>query len=337
MLPITLGNQELEPLFISFYSVGSSTNTQNLLQSLGLSQKACIVRQDRTYIDFDARITAVFLNDNTAELSILEASDGVIFVLDAATGVSAEAVSLWQSLADFEIPRQIVATNLFQTHTDFDELVAISRRILSPDILVRYLPMADDEETKVVAIYDLLQNLILDYTTGTEVIARPDVEHVELTADQRESLVENLAYLGLPDEALAMYQSGITPAVKQFEDAWNADSIVSVSPLDIGAGAKILRDWMFRLPNRWNPSLESDEHQTHTSTPNFYGYGIATGLARTWGSLDTAIEISDQSGETEPATQVNQFASCVLADNIAVDDTLHEQGQSLSLVAPTFD
>jgi len=337
MLPITLGNQELESLFISVYSVGSSSNNEILLQSLAIAKQSHRLDQQRTYVDIDTRTSAALLNDNSVELPILEASDGVIFVLDAATGVSAEAVSLWKALADLEIPRQIVATNLFQTHTDFDELVAISRRIFSADILVRYLPMADDEETKVVAIYDLLQNQILDYTTGTEVITRPDVEHVELTADQRESLIENLAYLGLSDEALAMYQSGITPALKQFEDAWNTDSIISISPLDIGCGGKILRDWISGLPNRWNPSPESDEHQTHTSSPNFYGYGIAAGLARTWGTTSSTIEVSDKSGETETAHKVVQLASCILAENIALDDTLHEQGQSLLLVAPTFD
>ncbi len=337
MLPTTHTNQELEPIFIGVYSVAAQSNIDFLARSFGFSSQNCKGHHNRTYLDVNAQTTVVFIDDGSMDLRLLEACDGVVFVLDAATGVSADAIALWQELAGLEIPLHIVATNLFQTHTDFDELVAISRRIFSENVLVRYLPMANDEETEVVAIYDLLQNQIHDYSSGTSVTTSPDIEHIELTSDQRDLLFERLAYLGLGDEAFEMYQAGITPALKQFEQAWNMESIVSISPLDANVGQKILQDWIAVLPNRWSPSFESDEYQTHTSAPGFFGIGIANGLARVWGNSDNQIEITDLAGVTEPAIVVSKMASCILADNIAFGDTLHEQGQLLTLVAPIFD
>jgi len=337
MLPTTLGNQELEPILISIYSVGQNCEFEYLYKSMGLAEQDIAKQLNRSYIDLDQRTTLVFVDDSTADPSLLEACDGVVFVLDAVTGVSATSVGRWQELADLEIPRHIVATNLFQTHTDFDELVAISRRIFSDDILVRHLPMADDDETTVVALYDLLQNQILDYSTGECVLAAPDLEHIELTSDQRDSLFEKLAYLGLADDAFEMYQAGITPAVRQFEEAWSSDTTIAISPLDASAGKQVLLDWISGLTNRWNPIIESDEYQTHVSSPAFYGIGIANGLARTWGEPETVIEVTDINGETEPTGSVVKFASCLLAENIGIGDTLHNQGQSLTLVAPVFD
>ena len=337
MLPTTMGNQELEPIFVCVYSVGTRSDLEFLAPSFGFSLQNCTEYLDRTYLDLDQQTTVVFVSDATADASILEACDGVIFVLDGAIGVSAGAISIWQQLADLEIPRHVVATNLFQTHTDFDELVAISRRIFSEDLLVRYLPMANDEETDVVALYDLLQNQILDYSDGTCVLTAPDLEHIELTSDQRDSLFERLAYLGLSDDAFEMYQAGITPTVKQFEQAWSNETTYSISPLGGEAGKQILLDWVFALSNRWNPLVESDEYQTHISAPNFYGIAIATGLARYWGIAQTEIAVTDLAGESEVALEAEILSSCILAENIGIGDTLHEQGESLTLIAPVFD
>ena len=337
MLPTTLANQELEPIFIGVYSVGEQSDVEFLSNILGFSLQACTEHQGLAYLDLNQRTTVAFVSDRTADASLLDSCDGVIFVLNAATGVSATAVTNWQLLADLEIPRHIVTTNLFETHTDFDELVAISRRIFSEDLLVRYLPMANDEETAVVALYDLLQNQILDYSTGECVPTSPDLEHIELTSDQRDSLFERLAYLALPDDAFEMYQAGITPAISEFEHAWARDINLAISPLDGKAGQQVLHDWISQLQNRWNPIIESDEHQTHISAPNFYGIGIASGLARYWGNAGSDIAVTDLSGETETALEIKMFSSCILASNIAIGDTLHEQGRSLRLVAPIFD
>lgn len=337
MLPTTLGNQEQESIFICVYSVGNASNIELLAQSIGINPESCIIQSDLAFADINGSTSVVFMNDLNIDVPLIATCDGVIFALDATTGVSTPAIGIWQELADLEIPRQILATNLFATHTDFDELVAISRRVFSEEILVRFLPMADDEETQVVALYDLLKNQILDYTSGECVTSAPDVEHVELTADQRESLFESLAYLGLSDDALEMYQAGITPPVQTFEQAWANESTIAIAPLDGSVGQDTFRQWISTLVNRWNPTIESDEHLTHTSTPNFYGIGVATGLARTWGQADRQIEITDTSGETEPPVDPCELSACLLASNIQVGDVIHEQGQTLALVIPSFD
>ena len=337
MLPITLGNPEQESIFLCVYAVGQNQNLQNLGVSLGLKDLVHTDDFGRNYADLNSNTTLVLVDDNSADIGVLAACDGVIFVLDAATGVSAPAIGFWQELADLEIPRQILATNLFATHTDFDELVAISRRVFSEAILVRYLPMADDAESKVVALFDLLLNQIIDFTSGAPVLTSPDIEHIELTSDQRDLLFENLAYLGLSDEALEMYQAGITPPIQNFETAWTADSTVAITPLDELAGLDIIRTWISSLSNRWNPIIESDEHLTHTSTPQFYGLCIAQGLARIWGHSENTAEVTGKNGETEQVCDIRMFASCLLGSNVETGDVVHEPGQSLTLVAPSFD
>ena len=337
MLPTTPAPEEHAPILVAFYQVGAQVVDKSLLTSLGLSNAVLSDNSNRIYADLDGSTTAVFLTDENADSSILEACDGVVFVLNAASGVSAEAIAHWSNLADFEIPRHVLATNLFATHTDFDELVAISRRVFSEEILVRYLPMADDAETRVVALYDLLQNSILDFSEGTSVLTSPDIEHIELTADQREKLFESLAYLGLADEAFEMYQAGITPPIKTFETAWAADTTISISPKDGIVGHAVLIEWISNLSNRWNPTVESDEYQTHTSSPHFYGYGIAQGLARTWGRTESVVEVTNSNGDCEDISDGTFLASCVLANNIQTGDTIREHGDSVLLDAPIFD
>lgn len=337
MLPTTLGNEEHAPILVAFYQVGEHIGTDAILETLGTTKDIYSDLAQRSYIDIDDVTTAVFLTDANADSSFLEACDGVVFILNAATGVSGSAIMHWSDLADLEIPRHILATNLFATHTDFDEIVAICRRVFSEEILVRYLPMADDDETKVVALYDLLQNTILDFSDGVKTNTSPDVEHIELTSDQREKLFENLAYLGLSDEALGMFQAGITPPLNTFESAWARDTVISISPLDSLVGREIVRQWISTLANRWNPTVESDEYQTHTSSPHFYGMGIGRGVARIWGQPQTSIEVGASTDEFEQTIPTQMLASALLADNVDTYDTLREQGDFVVLVAPTFD
>ncbi|NBY16411.1 MAG: hypothetical protein EBQ78_01805 [Betaproteobacteria bacterium] len=73
MLPTTLGNQELDPIFVCVYSVGTQSDLEVLARSLGFSMQNCTEYLNRTYLDLNQQTTVVFVSDTTADASILEA------------------------------------------------------------------------------------------------------------------------------------------------------------------------------------------------------------------------------------------------------------------------
>lgn len=333
-LPISVSYFEPASRFVSIYSVGCTEISPLIARKFTSGQSLAV---PWVIADLDSKTSVCLLTENDLDQRILDVSDAVILILDAAVGISAQAISTWQTLQDLEVPTLLVATNLFATHTDFDELVAIAQRVFNNNILVRYLPMSNESETEIVALFDLLTNQILDYSDCERDVKSPDSEHLELTADQREKLLEQLAFLGLSDEKLAMFRSGIIPAIGEFDKVWETNANPSITALDELAGLDLILDWISHCPNRWEPMVEPDDHQTHISSPSFFGYGIVPGLARTWGVLGFEIEVTRDSGEHVSVKAVQPYASCVLSSAILPNDTIHESGRSVNLVLPAFD
>jgi len=337
MLPTSPNDEESEPLLISLMTVAHDEVDLAHLDFLGVTGSGSHTHRGSLLVNINERTTLAIMSETSVDNAILESSDGVFFLLDAVRGVSSAAIEIWQALADLEIPRHIIASNLFASHTDFDELVAISRRIFSPEVLVRYLPMADDDETKVVALFDLLENKIDDFSSGISRITIPDIEHLELTADQRDALIEALTYLALPDDALAMYRSGITPANTELIRAWSNSDLIAITPVDKQVGQGVLLDWINNLIPRWNPLVDSDDHDTHTSEPDFYGYGVASGVARIWGRIPANVEIKSADHDPEILLNPDVLIACLIAEQIQTGDVLAEPGVSVALMAPAFD
>ena len=336
MLPITDSDSESTTRLTSVFHVGQTQTSSELLDLFQI-RRTSTTSSNMVLADLDSTTSFVFLHEQNFVWEVLEASDSIIYLVDAAVGISPQSIESWKKASDLDIPQLIVATNLFASHTDFDEIVAIAQRVFSPEILVRYLPMADDAETHVVAQFDLLRNEILLSPSDTTQNAHPDPEHLELTADQRDSLIESLAYSGLSDSALTMFQSGILPSTSELERCWSSELPNSAMSLDTDSGLEQIASWLKLVPTRWEPVVESDDHQTHVSTPDFYGYGITSQIARYWGSIPDSVELSDNEGASESLENFNSYSSLIFSEQISSSDVLHRLGQKIELVLPVFD
>ena len=336
MLPITDSDSESTTRLSSVFAVGQTHISPKLLELFQLSRTS---NTDSGLVlgDLDLTTSLIFLQEQNFDWAVLEASDSVIYLIDATIGVSPESIELWRKAADLDIPQLIVATNLFESHADFDEVVAIAQRVFSPDVLVRYLPMADDDETQIVAQFDLLRNEIyLSSPEGFQTFT-PDPEHLELTADQRDVLIESLAYAGLSDSALKMFQNGLLPAASELERCWTSELPNAVMSLDKNSGLEQIADWLSLVPARWEPVVESDDHQTHVTTPDFYGCGITSQVARFWGLIPETVEVSNGNHTGENLESFDGYAAVILAGQISSGDVLHQFGQTIELVLPIFD
>src|SRR6266480_3379032 len=68
----------------------------------------------------------------------LRAADAALFVVSAVDGVDASTVALWEECAAVDMPRAVVITRLDNPRADFDEAVAICRRVFGDGVLPLY-------------------------------------------------------------------------------------------------------------------------------------------------------------------------------------------------------
>ncbi len=122
----------------------------------------------------------------------LRAADAALFVVSAVDGVDASTITLWEECAAVGMPRAVVVTRLDHQRADFDETVAVCRRVFGDNVLPLYLPVHADDGT-VAGVIGLLSRKIQDYTGGYPPKERdPDPEHVDLIDTARDALIEGI-------------------------------------------------------------------------------------------------------------------------------------------------
>lgn len=121
----------------------------------------------------------------------LRAADAALFVISVTDGVDAATAQLWQECASVELPRAIVVTHLDRRKGDFDDLVAICRRVFDEDIAPIHLPLLADNYA-VAGLMDLLTQQIHDYSGQARVIRPSDLEHGPLIQEARNTLIESI-------------------------------------------------------------------------------------------------------------------------------------------------
>src|SRR3954447_14053685 len=98
----------------------------------------------------------------------LRAADAALFVVSAVDGVDASTVALWEECAAVDMPRAVVITRLDNPRADFDEAVAICRRVFGDGVLPLYLPLhGGGEDQGAIGLIGLLTRRVLDYSQGT--------------------------------------------------------------------------------------------------------------------------------------------------------------------------
>ncbi|MGI8537492.1 MAG: GTP-binding protein [Mycobacteriales bacterium] len=137
----------------------------------------------------------------------LRAADGVLFVVSAVGGLDAVTAHLWQECAAVGMPRAVVVTQLDSPQADFDETIALCQRVLDDGVLPLQLPMHDDDGT-VAGLISLLDQRVVDHSTGERVERPADPEHRQLVASLRADLVEAIIGESEDETLLDRYLAG---------------------------------------------------------------------------------------------------------------------------------
>ena len=132
--------------------------------------------------------------DFTGELRAgLRGADAALFVVSSVDGIDAATARLWDECEAVSMPRAVVVTNLDKERADFDETVAVCRRIFTGGggILPLFLPLHGDDGV-VAGFIDLLDEQVWDWSTGAVVVRDPEAVHRDLIDAARNELIEGV-------------------------------------------------------------------------------------------------------------------------------------------------
>ena len=281
-------------------------------------------------------VLPVFHND--IDVHMILASDGVVLVIDGNQGVSPAVIDTWRELKDWDVPRHLGVLNSVTGRADFDEVIAIGERVLDDAMMVRYLPVENDASDGVDGMYDILTSELHVLSTEGISIRSSDPEHVALTADKREVLIEDIAHHSQSDVLFDALTTGMPMSIPALEAAWNTPGIVSATPLDDNVGVNVLAAWYATLDARWLPTVnQGDVTFSVDETSDSLGIGIAKNMARVWNN-NRQTWFERVHGKHSPVTtdDCNVLGAVCFAVGIAAGDTLRPQHSDYLVREPRF-
>jgi hypothetical protein len=284
-----------------------------------------------------SNVVAIVHRPSQADHRILDACDAFVASLDGAAGVDPKIMEFWSMARDVTLPRHILAFNVVNGRADFDELCAISSRVLEPDLLVRYLPIDSDDELSLTGVYDILTSEIHALIDGEWITKAADPEHIAITSSAREDLFDQLAYLGLDDSTLDNHTSGLPISVTKLETAWSHPDVVTITPIDDGVGASTFGNWLSVLNPVWVPVLSIAENTYEAfEARECVGIAITETLARMWGPGGDMKLVQRIASEVMSIDVVEANQVAVLSNNLTAGATISTENSVAVLVAPTF-
>jgi hypothetical protein len=284
-----------------------------------------------------SNVVAIVHRPSQADHRILDACDAFVASLDGAAGVDPKIMEFWSMARDVTLPRHILAFNVVNGRADFDELCAISSRVLEPDLLVRYLPIDSDDELSLTGVYDILTSEIHALIDGEWITKAADPEHIAITSSAREDLFDQLAYLGLDDSTLDNHTSGLPISVTKLETAWSHPDVVTITPIDDGVGASTFGNWLSVLNPVWVPVLSVAENTYEAfEAGERVGIAITETLARMWGPGGDMKLVQGIASEVMSIDVVEANPVAVLSNNLTAGATISTENSVAVLVAPTF-
>ncbi len=270
--------------------------------------------------------------------SLALASDGVVAIIDGNVGVSPALIDMWRSLVDWNVSRHIAVIGSANGRADFDEVVAIADRVMEESMLVRYLPIDNDDSTNLVGIFDVLTSEMHVLDDGKITVRSSDPEHVQLTNDKREALIEDIAHYDPSDALVTAFEGGMPLSIPALEQAWINPDIVSVTPIDNGVGAQVVAAWMSTLINRWSPVIhEGDTSIAVDEVSETVGIGVSRGIARIW-HTDRSVLLERVHARRTPVS-TDDFTvdgGLCFATGIELNDTIRPVHSSYLLSEPCF-
>ena len=121
-------------------------------------------------------------------------SDLAIFVINPAAGIDQPTIDLWQSLSDYQLPRLVIVNELEGSDSDFEDAIMLGNRVFD-QLATPFLVLHGDKGEPIALIN--LENLeIRDYTTSPPSVRASDVEHQELVADFRAEYLAEIENAG---------------------------------------------------------------------------------------------------------------------------------------------
>lgn len=289
-----------------------------------------------TFEDFP-NVVAIVHRPSQADHRILNSCDAFVASLDGAEGVDPRIIEFWASARDVTLPRRILAFNVVNGRADFDELCAISSRVLEPDLLVRYLPIDADDELSLTGVYDILTSEIHALVGKGWITKAADPEHIAITSSAREDLFDQLAYLGLDDATLENHKAGLPISVTKLEAAWSHPDVVTITPIDDGVGVTTFSNWLATLRPVWVPVI-TDEGAAHEAfeTNDRVGIAITEQLARMWGPVNDSTLFEKVEPVFAQLNYIESNAVALLAFDLTPGSTISTEASTAALVAPTF-
>ena len=137
----------------------------------------------------------------------LRAADAALFVVSSVDGVDATTIALWEECAAVGMPRAVVVTRLDHQRADFEESVAVCRRVFGDNVLPLYLPLHADDGT-IGGLIGLLSRTVQDYSSGSLVERPADPEHLELIDGPRNELIEGIIAESEDESLMDRYLGG---------------------------------------------------------------------------------------------------------------------------------
>ncbi|MEN9742193.1 MAG: hypothetical protein RIR66_1149 [Actinomycetota bacterium] len=273
------------------------------------------------------------LGDRELELGALCSCDAIIGLLDGNLGVSPTMITSWSDAIDHDLPRIILAINAVTGRADFDEAIALSELVLNEDIAMRYYPIEDETSPKYVGLLDVLTHEILQ-PNMTPIPA--DQEHVNLTVDEHEELVDLLAHADLSDGVFESHTSGMPVSLPKLRTLWDEVALVTVLPLDQWISDEVLMTWINNRGPKWIPTVSKDEIASDVlSTDQTVGIGICDGIARMWHvGKPTKLELRTENSEV--IELAGDVPSNLLRDHrIRIGDTIRPLNTNYLVTAPS--
>ncbi|HEY2790817.1 MAG TPA: GTP-binding protein, partial [Micromonosporaceae bacterium] len=213
---------------------GKTTLVEALLAATGTVARAGLVTEGTTVSDSDPAAVrqqrsvslscAPLMHDNVkvnlldtpgyadfvGELRAgLRAADAALFVVSAVDGMDAATVALWEECAAVGMPRAVAVTRLDHQRADFDETVALCRRVFGDNVLPLYLPMLADDGESVAGLLGLITQRVFDYSNGHPAeIREPDPEHLPAIEESRGELLEGIIAESEDETLMERYLAG---------------------------------------------------------------------------------------------------------------------------------
>jgi elongation factor G len=143
----------------------------------------------------------------------LRAADAALFVVSAAEGIDGTTRMIWDECAAVGMPRAVVITRLDSPRADFEATLAACQTEFGSGVLPLYLPMHRDDES-VGGLIGLLSQQIVDYSDGSRVQRDPDLEHLPLISEHRNTLIEAIIAESEDESLMDRYLDGENIDVK---------------------------------------------------------------------------------------------------------------------------